>query len=71
MLILWCQGRGLEQEIGNVETGGGVVTGWGHTLGMLISGGGGGGAGSKTDMAIWGMFILWGVGEFWDRHWTC
>ena len=34
--------------------------GWGHTLGMLISGGGGGGAGSETDMAIWGMFILWG-----------
>ena len=26
---------------------------------MLISGGGGG-AGSETDMAIWGMFILWG-----------
>ena len=25
---------------------------------MLISGGGG--AGSETDMAIWGMFILWG-----------
>ena len=23
-------------------------------------GGGGGGAGSETDMAIWGMFILWG-----------
>ena len=26
---------------------------------MLISGGGGG-AGSETDMAVWGMFILWG-----------
>ena len=32
--------------------------GWGHTLGMLISGGGG--ASSETDMSIWGMFILWG-----------
>ena len=48
-------GEGLEPEIRNVETWGG----WGHTLGMLISGGGGGGAGSETDMAIWGMFILW------------
>ena len=48
-------GEGLEPEIGNVQTWGG----WGHTLGMLISGGGGG-AGSETDMAIWGMFILWG-----------
>ena len=23
LLILWCQGRGLEQEIGNVKTWGG------------------------------------------------
>ena len=50
-------GEGLKPEIGNVET----LGVWGHTLGMLISGGGGrGGAGSETDMAIWGMFILWG-----------
>ena len=45
-------GEGLKPEIGNVETLGVK----GHTLGMLIWGG----AGSETDMAIWGMFILWG-----------
>ena len=52
MLILWCQGRGLSQRLGMLKPGG-----WGHTLGMLISGRG---AGSETDMAIWEMFILWG-----------
>ena len=36
---------GLGTYIGDVNIGGG---------------GGGGGAGSETDMAIWGMFILWG-----------
>ena len=80
MLILWCQRRGLEQEIGNVETWGG----WGHTLGMLISGGGGcrfgdrygymgdvhimGGGGSfGTDI---GYVNIVGVGA-WGRVWGC
>ena len=39
MLILWCQGRGLSQILGMFKPGG-----WGHTLGMLISGGGGAGS---------------------------
>ena len=39
--------------------------GLGQTLGMLILGEA---RGLGTDM---GMFILWGVGEFWDRHWGC
>ena len=48
MLILWCKGRGLEQDIGNVETWGG----WGHTLGMLISGDRGG-------MQVWRQIWLY------------
>ena len=56
MLILWCQGRGLSQRSGMLKPGG-----WGHTLGMLISGGGVQVRRDRyKDMAIWGMFILWG-----------
>ena len=47
-------GKRLEPEIGNVETRGG---GLGTYIGDVNIGGG---AGSETDMAIWGMFILWG-----------
>ena len=49
-------GEILETEIGNVETWGG---GGGTYIGD-VNIGGGGGAGSETDMAVWGMFILWG-----------
>ena len=58
-------GEGLEPEIGNVQTWGG----WGHTLGMLISGGGGRFGdryGYMGDVHIMGR-----VGEFWDKHWIC
>ena len=32
----------------------------GTYIGDVNIGGGGGGAGSETDMAIWGLFKLWG-----------
>ena len=55
-------GYGQIQVIGYVN----IV--WGHTLGMLISGGCrfGDRYGYMGDVHIMGR-----VGEFWDKHWIC
>ena len=69
MLILWVQGRGVRGQILGIlyfGRGGSVRGFWGHTLGMLIPG-----ASLETDMGNVHIIVLWGVGEFWDRHRRC
>ena len=60
-------GEGLKPEIGNVET----LGVWGHTLGMLISGGGGGCRFGDRYGYMGDVHIMGRVGEFWDKHWIC